>query len=254
MTSNSKEECWHSHEVSSANKGDNNSVLENSFSNKYVSKYDKCINSIAIASTDSKRTISDSKGINIDSVKNTTCNFNEEEAEAKMINISSLKNATNTNSDNKFRKFTFANEGQEKRSIIKNVLIICIAFMLLFTAFNSMSALQSSINKVDGLGTWSNTAIYASLVLSSMFLPSYIIKILTVKWTLPVSMIGYTIYICPQFYPEFYTIIPSGILVGISSGANLVASERFILKNNPARGHPWVVPCSTAQYSSRRVV
>ena len=36
----------------------------------------------------------------------------------------------------------------EKRSIFKNVLVICFAFMLLFTAFSSMSALQSSINKV----------------------------------------------------------------------------------------------------------
>ena len=35
-----------------------------------------------------------------------------------------------------------------KRSIFKNVLVICFAFMLLFTAFSSMSALQSSINKV----------------------------------------------------------------------------------------------------------
>ena len=40
------------------------------------------------------------------------------------------------------------NVDQEKRSIIKNVLIICIAFMLLFTAYSSMSALQSSINAV----------------------------------------------------------------------------------------------------------
>ena len=40
------------------------------------------------------------------------------------------------------------NVDQEKRSIIKNVLIICLAFMLLFTAFQSMSALQSSINRV----------------------------------------------------------------------------------------------------------
>ena len=37
----------------------------------------------------------------------------------------------------------------EKRSIIKNVIVICIAFMLLFTAFQSMSALQSSINNVS---------------------------------------------------------------------------------------------------------
>lgn len=36
---------------------------------------------------------------------------------------------------------------QAKRRIIKNVLIVSFAFMLLFTAFQSMSALQSSINK-----------------------------------------------------------------------------------------------------------
>ena len=36
----------------------------------------------------------------------------------------------------------------EKHSIIKNLLVICLSFMLLFTAFQSMSALQSSINKV----------------------------------------------------------------------------------------------------------
>ena len=41
------------------------------------------------------------------------------------------------------------NVEQEKRSIIKNVLIICISFMLLFTAFQSMSALQSSLNPVN---------------------------------------------------------------------------------------------------------
>ena len=36
----------------------------------------------------------------------------------------------------------------EKRSIMKNVIVISFAFLLLFTAFQSMSALQSSINKV----------------------------------------------------------------------------------------------------------
>ena len=42
----------------------------------------------------------------------------------------------------------FASIEHEKRSIIKNLLIICMVFMLLFTAFQSMSALQSSINAV----------------------------------------------------------------------------------------------------------
>ena len=37
----------------------------------------------------------------------------------------------------------------EKRSILKNVIVISFAFLLLFTAFQSMSFLQSSINKVS---------------------------------------------------------------------------------------------------------
>ena len=117
---------------------------------------------------------------------------------------------------------------QEKFGIIKNVIIICVAFMLVFTAFQSMSALQSSINKVDGLGTWSNVAIYASLITSSMLLPSYVIKLLTVKWTLPLCMLCYTIYICTQFYPEFYTIIPSGILVGFAAAPLWIAKCTYL--------------------------
>ena len=48
-------------------------------------------------------------------------------------------------------------EGQlrsEKRRIMKNVVVISFAFLLLFTAFQSMAALQSSINKVGK--TWIN--------------------------------------------------------------------------------------------------
>merc|ERR1712018_792005 len=71
------------------------------------------------------------------------------------------------------------NQGQlraEKRRIVKNVVVISFAFLLLFTAFQSMAALQSSINKVDGLGTYSNVAVYAALVASCMFLPSWVIN------------------------------------------------------------------------------
>ena len=64
----------------------------------------------------------------------------------------------------------------EKLLIYKNVLLISFSFLLLFTAYESMSKLQSSINSVANLGTWSNSAVYASLVLSTCFLPSIIIK------------------------------------------------------------------------------
>ena len=125
-------------------------------------------------------------------------------------------NKTNSN-DTERSKDESIGVGHQKYIILKNVIVISIAFMLQFTAFKSMSVLQSSINKVDGLGTWSNTAIYAALLVSALFLPSYIIKKLSVKWTIPICMFCYSIYIATQFYPTFYTIIPSGVLVGIAA-------------------------------------
>jgi len=104
-----------------------------------------------------------------------------------------------------------------KRGIMKNVIIISIAFMLLFTAFQSMAQLQSSINEQEGLGTASLSVIYASLVISCMFVPTFLIKKLTVKWAMVVSMFCYTAYIGAQFYPHFGTLIPGAIILGMGA-------------------------------------
>ena len=72
----------------------------------------------------------------------TQVSFNEGKNET-------LKNDTNSQHGTGVQKVVSVE--QEKRSIIKNLIVICIAFMLLFTAFQSMSALQSSINNVSSL-------------------------------------------------------------------------------------------------------
>ena len=123
---------------------------------------------------------------------------------------------------------------QEKWRIIKNVMVISFAFMLGFTAFQSMSALQSSINQVHGLGTYSNVAIYAASIISAILLPSFVIKHLTVKWTLTCSLFSYTVYICTNFYPTFYTIVPGGAIVGLAAGP-LWTSKCTYLKQVAAR-------------------
>ncbi len=89
--------------------------------------------------------------------------------------------------------------------------------MSLFTAYNSMANLQSSINAVDGLGTWSLTATYAALVVSCLILPAPAIARFTAKWTMVMSMLTYSVYIAAQFYPEFYTLIPAAILLGFGA-------------------------------------
>ena len=55
----------------------------------------------------------------------------------------------------------------EKRRIMKNVVFISFAFLLLFTAFQSMAALQSSINKV-GLVTSTGCPIWSSIWCGSL--------------------------------------------------------------------------------------
>ena len=106
---------------------------------------------------------------------------------------------------------------EEKFQIYKNVLLISFSFLLLFTAFESMSKLQSSINSVANLGTWANSAIYASLILSACFMPSLLINWLKVKWTLVLSVFTYSFYIAAQFYPEFYTLIPTAFILGMGA-------------------------------------
>merc|ERR1719278_990094 len=106
---------------------------------------------------------------------------------------------------------------REKKAIYRNVLVISFSFLLLFVAFESMSKLQSSINVVGGLGVWSNAMVYASLILSCMFLPSIMIDKLTVKWALVVSVFCYSSYIAAQFYPEFYTLLPTAFVLGLGA-------------------------------------
>lgn len=107
----------------------------------------------------------------------------------------------------------------EKWRILKNISVVSFAFMIQvsiirsqllcllalllnawflsdqFTAFQGTANLQSSINAKDGLGTVSLSAIYAAIVVSCIFIPTLVIRRLTVKWTLCFSMLCYAPYI-----------------------------------------------------------
>lgn len=82
-------------------------------------------------------------------------------------------------------KFTKIKQNEEEDELLqpketwriwKNVLVLGFAFMIHFTAFWGASNLQSSVNADESLGTFTLSAIYGSLLLSNIFLPSIIIK------------------------------------------------------------------------------
>lgn len=116
----------------------------------------------------------------------------------------------------------------EKWRILKNVAAVSAAFMVQFTAFQGTANLQSSINAADGLGTVSLSSIYAALVVSCIFVPTFLIKRLTVKWTLCLSMICYAPYIGAQFYPAFYTLVPAGVIVGLGAAPMWTAKATYL--------------------------
>ena len=110
---------------------------------------------------------------------------------------------------------TVEQAGKEKRGIYKNLFLISAAFLLHFTAFNTTSSLQSSINR--GLGTAQGSVIYGALALSSMFVPSILIEKMTVKWAMVVSVFCYSTNIAAQFYPKYYTLLPTAVVLGLGA-------------------------------------
>lgn len=71
----------------------------------------------------------------------------------------------------------------------KNVLVIGVAFLLQFTAFNGMQNLQSSLNSEANIGVNSSSIIYVFLIISSIFLPHPLMSIFGLKWTLVISQV-----------------------------------------------------------------
>ncbi|KAJ2949245.1 hypothetical protein O0L34_g6195 [Tuta absoluta] len=106
----------------------------------------------------------------------------------------------------------------EKWRINRNIFVLGFAFMIQFTAFHGTANLQSSVNSDDGAGTFTLAAIYFSLILSNIFLPAIVIKWLGCKWAVAFSFIAYMPFICAQFYPRLYTLVPAGMMVGFGGG------------------------------------
>lgn len=50
-----------------------------------------------------------------------------------------------------------------------------------------------------------------------MFLPTFLIRKFTAKWTLVFSVLAYSTYIAAQFKPSYGTLIPFAVVVGIGA-------------------------------------
>ncbi|KAJ8020382.1 Protein unc-93-like A [Holothuria leucospilota] len=112
--------------------------------------------------------------------------------------------------------------------IYKNLFVVSFGFLFVFTAFQALSNLQSSINCDAGLGLVSLATIYATLILSSMFVPSIIIRYVGLKWTLVISMSCYALYTVANYLPSWATLIPASALVGLAAAPLWTAMSTYV--------------------------
>ena len=102
------------------------------------------------------------------------------------------------------------------RAAYKNVFGLSISNMLVFCAFQGLQGLQSSINSANGLGLISLAILYVFFVITGVVTP-IIVKILGTKYALMGAMVCHFIYVASNYYPDWYTLIPSSVLLGFAS-------------------------------------
>uniref|UniRef100_A0A914CL63 Uncharacterized protein n=1 Tax=Acrobeloides nanus TaxID=290746 RepID=A0A914CL63_9BILA len=118
---------------------------------------------------------------------------------------------------------------KSKHKIRINLWIISVAFLFLFTAFHGLQNLQTTVN--GQMGADSLCALYISMAISSLFIPTFILNRIGSKLTLVTSMGIYILYMVANFLPKYYSLIPASILVGVASSCLWAANCVYITES-----------------------
>ena len=103
-----------------------------------------------------------------------------------------------------------------KRWGYRNVFGLSVSILAVFTAFLGLQSLQSSINSEGGLGLASLSVLYAVFIVAGFVTPAFI-RLFGTKYSLLFGFICHLIYALTNYYPTWYTLIPSSVLIGFAS-------------------------------------
>ena len=118
-----------------------------------------------------------------------------------------------------------------KKRTWRNLLMLCVAFTIVFTGVTSLLILDRFTDITGELRFTSLTSLYAGLVISCFFSP-LVIRILGCKYIFVIGFCCYALYVASHFYQRTYTVIPTAVLVGVASGN--VASSQGVFMNGLA--------------------
>ena len=119
------------------------------------------------------------------------------------------------------------NRGVDRKWAYMNAYGVCISLAVVFTAFLGLQNLQSSINSTGGLGLASLAVIYIFFTFSGFFTPGFL-KFFGTKNSLFAGFICHLLYTISNFYPSWYTLIPTSVILGLSSAPIWAAASSHL--------------------------
>jgi len=107
--------------------------------------------------------------------------------------------------------------GQAARKPIRDLIVICLGFFLIFVAFSTTQNLVSSL--IPGkLGTVTLAVLYIAFCLSSLFISSSATELMTPKWALVAGASTYCCFIAANINPQAWILVPAAALSGLGAG------------------------------------
>lgn len=111
----------------------------------------------------------------------------------------------------------------------KNLIVLCVSFILIFSPFRGVQNLQSSLNAEDQLGIIAMSCLHGTMVLTCFLAPLWT-NVFTAKWTLALGALCFLLWFGANFYPTFYTLIPAAVVTGFGHGLLWTAESSYLLK------------------------
>jgi Ion channel regulatory protein UNC-93 len=87
-----------------------------------------------------------------------------------------------------------------------NFTILCLTFILVYTSYNAITNLQSSIHTDKEVGYYSLAIISGCSVLSCLFFTNPLIFLDGYTWTIVLAQFGFLLYIAVNIYPKLWLI------------------------------------------------
>ena len=100
-----------------------------------------------------------------------------------------------------------------KKNIIKNIVVLCLAFVMLIASAQAMIVLQSSLNPT--VGVFGLCANFIFVVVSCLFLSTYLVQKIGCKWSIVIGMASTLTWMAANFHGGWESIMPTAAIMGL---------------------------------------